>query len=311
MKTILITGCNGQIGKSIISQLQNVDDDYYIIGIDKKCEKQERVNEFYCSDIAYFNFNYFPRDINYIIHLASTVGSNEVVKEYSNVVRANVVGTLNLLQRYPNAKYLFVSSSEVHGFKEDESLCSENDSCMLPTLDKRSIYGLSKALTECICQYHSNWIITRLFNVYGPNMNLESSKLTESITRNYLNRQTINIYHSGNQKRTFTYVDNCARIMLDLLFSNTKNDIFNIASDDYITIKDFASTFLISLEKEFKIPYSITYNVPSQYDRTMYRKCDNSKIKKITTNFTSLQDGIDLTTKWIKDNYALLLPLDR
>jgi nucleoside-diphosphate-sugar epimerase len=310
MKTILITGCNGQIGKSIISQLQN-NDDYYIIGIDRKYEEQERVNEFYYQDLSDFDFDLISKNIDYIIHLASTVGSVEVVQEYTNVVNTNVLGTLELLERYPKAKFLFVSSSEIYGFKEDESLCSENDLCNLPTLDKRSVYGLSKALTECICQYHSNWLITRLFNVYGPHMNLNSSKLTESITRNYLAKQTINIYHSGLQKRTFTYVDDCAKIILDLLFSDAKNQVLNVASDDYITIKDFASMFLISLEKEFKIPYSITYNVPSEYDRTLYRKCNNTKIKNIRFNFTSLQDGIDLTIKWIREKYALLLPLDR
>ena len=110
---ILITGCNGRIGKYLVNILKK---NHYVRGIDKHHEKNNLFDDFFESNLQNIKIiNQSLDDIDIVIHLASLMSWHP--DDNKKLFNTNVQGTFNLLSTIGNhsiKKLIFASSGEVY-----------------------------------------------------------------------------------------------------------------------------------------------------------------------------------------------------
>lgn len=175
MAKILVTGHKGFIGGYLLPKLGNFD----VVGLDKKNGEQENI---LTCDLP---------DADIVIHLAAEPGVVASVKDPLSNAETNIIGTVRLLKRYPNAKFIFSSS----GGTIQETI--------------ESPYGLSKkTCEEYIKLLSKNEVILRFPNVYG-----EGSR---SVVDKWLNQKPEDriIYGNGQTYRIYAHVNDVVRAIL-------------------------------------------------------------------------------------------------
>lgn len=132
-------------------------------------------------------------DADVIIHLAAEPGVVASVADPLSNARTNILGTIRLLERYPEAKFIFASS----GGTIQETI--------------ESPYGLSKyTCEEYIKMLHpDNYVILRLPNVYGLG--------SRSVVDKFLNEDELTIYGDGLSYRIYGYVGDVVRAIVQSL----------------------------------------------------------------------------------------------
>jgi UDP-glucose 4-epimerase len=231
MKSIIITGSSGFIGKNLKELLER---DYKIIEFDKGNNKDiTKIEDFE-------NLN-----ADYVVHLAALM-RKETPQEMLNV---NVLGTLNVLEfcRKTGAKLIFISSSVVYGnvkgeIKEDYPLKPE------------SFYGLTKLIGEEICKfYNKNFnvltIILRFFNAYGKGQ--RDALIPEIISQ--LSEEKI-VLRNPYPKKDFVYVEDIVEAINKSLNLNSF-EIINIGTGKSYSVREIAETLVKLNGKDKKIEF--------------------------------------------------------
>ena len=120
---------------------------------------------------------------------------------------------------------IYASSSSVYGssnkfpFKESQSLNPLN------------FYGQTKLINEKIANiYQKNFNIKtiglRFFTIYGP-LGRPDMFIPKIISR-LKKKQTLELYNKGNHFRDFTYVEDVAKIIKEIVKDINKKKLFNI-----------------------------------------------------------------------------------
>jgi UDP-glucuronate decarboxylase len=168
---------------------------------------------------------FIAEPIDEIYHLAS-IASPEKYKKYPiETLFTSLTGTINVLDlcRTKNAKLLYTSTSEVYGDPLQHPQ-SEEYYGNVNTVGERSCYDEGKRVGETLLyEYKKNYNldvkIVRLFNTYGPKMNIEDGRVVTNFIRSYKNNQDISIYGSGNQTRSFCYIDDTIHGIVSMMKS--------------------------------------------------------------------------------------------
>lgn len=258
---ILITGCYGLIGSSLVNWLLK-STEHDVIGVDNSsggfweniepgnpfpdsvifegdvCDKQ-KINEIFSltkPDIVYHAAAYAAENLSPFIRCFN----------YTN----NLVGTsaiVNACIEHDVKRLVFFSSIAVYGHGnppyEEHQTPTPNDP-----------YAIAKYACELDIkvageQHGLDWCIVRPFNVYGINQNIKDKfRNVLGIWMNqYLSGKPLTIFGDGEQVRSFTYVED---IMQPLYNAGTKNgaskQIFNLGSGAGFKIS-FAAQKLIQI----------------------------------------------------------------
>lgn len=130
---ILVTGGNGLIASSFIDALIYINREKDLgMTVFSLCRNAEKANQRFHSYVERKDFQLLIQDVTdplddalefqYIIHAASAAHPSAFNETPVDVMKANFLGTLNLLEytvRHKNTRFLFVSSSEVYGENEE------------------------------------------------------------------------------------------------------------------------------------------------------------------------------------------------
>src|SRR5262245_63595998 len=90
-------------------------------------------------------------------------------------------------------------------------------------------------------QHYVNTRIVRIFNTYGPRMDLEDGRALPNLLKQALLGQPLTVYGDGSQTRSFCFVDDLINGIVSLLQSNEHFPV-NIGNQDEMTILQFAET---------------------------------------------------------------------
>jgi UDP-glucuronate decarboxylase len=118
-----------------------------------------------------------------------------------------------------NCKMLFTSTSEVYG---DPLIHPQPESYYgnVNTVGDRSCYDEGKRVAETlIYEYQKSFPelelkVARLFNTYGPRMDLDDGRVITNFIRQIKRGEPITIYGDGAQTRSFCYVDDTVRALV-------------------------------------------------------------------------------------------------
>ena len=303
----LITGGAGFIGSHLVSKI--IDSAEKIIVIDNLITgnmsnidkfKKNKNFEFIQHDIQY---HFDPKEnIDYVIHLASCASPVAYSENPINTLKSGSIGTINALgiARKYNSKFLLTSTSEVYGDPK-ESPQSESYWGNVNPVGPRSMYDESKRFAEAatqayITEYSVNASIIRIFNTYGPNMQLDDGRVVTNFIVQALGNEDITIYGNGQQTRSFSYIEDTVSGLLKALYYK-KPDIFNIGNDNEITILELAQIILKLTNSKSKI-----VNNPLPKDDPMQRRPDLNKSQSILGYKTQvdLEEGLVKTINWVK-----------
>ena len=254
-KTFLITGGTGFIGSNIADLL--IKKKYRVIIFDnnsrgsvKRIKKFKKKIKFIKGDIRNQKSFHkaFSGKIDAVIHLAYINGTKYFYSKPTLILEIAIKGIINVIESCikNNVKELYLaSSSEVYQTPK-KIPTDEYESLKIPNIfNPRYSYGGGKIITELMGvhygkKYFKKLIIFRPHNVYGKNMGNEHV-IPEFINRfKSLRGKKFKIQGTGNEIRSFIYIDDFLNAFNKILNKGKHLNIYNIGSNERIKIKNLA-----------------------------------------------------------------------
>jgi len=243
-------------------------------------------------------------DIDEIYNFACPASPEKYQQDPINTLKVNFLGVLNLLElaKTKKAKFLQSSTSEVYG---EPQITPQHEEYRgnVNTIGIRSCYDEGKRIAETLIieynkKYNVDVRIVRIFNTYGPKMDKNDGRVVSNFINQALNGQDITLYGNGEQTRSFCYIDDQIRGLIQLMASNYVYPV-NIGNPHEITVKELASIILKLTNSPSKIVYK---DLPS--DDPTNRKPDITKAKQLL-NWTptyDLETGLLKTIEYFDGN---------
>ena len=240
-------------------------------------------------------------EIDFIFHFASAASPIAYQENPVNTLKAGSIGTINTLglAKVKNADYLLASTSEIYGDPEISPQSEDYWGNVNPN-GERSMYDEAKRFAEAATATYSRTYnlktkIVRIFNTYGPRMQLNDGRVVTNFIVQALNGKDITIYGDGSQTRSFSYVQDTVNGIVSLMESE-HNDVFNIGNPTEITINELASKIIEITNSNSKL---INKDLPQ--DDPKQRKPDITKAKTMLNwePKVKLEDGLTKTIEWV------------
>ncbi|KRX44604.1 UDP-glucuronic acid decarboxylase 1 [Trichinella britovi] len=247
-KRILITGGSGFVGSHLVDHL--LLDGHQVICVDNHFTGQKRNIERW---IGHPNFELISHDISNplfltvdeIYHLASPASPPHYMFNPVKTIKTNTLGTINVLglARRNRAKILLASTSEVYG---DPVVHPQPETYWgnVNPIGPRSCYDEGKRVAEALMvAYHKQEAvdirIARIFNTFGPRMNMNDGRVVSNFILQALENRSITVYGSGQHTRSFQYVSDLVSGLIKLMESNVTVPV-NFGNPEEHTIAEFA-----------------------------------------------------------------------
>jgi dTDP-glucose 4,6-dehydratase len=254
---ILITGAAGFLGSHLCDRL--LADGHEVIGLDNFITGH-RGNIAHLMGTEQFSFQkhdvsnyiFIAGNVDAVLHFASPASPNPLSPAgYFNLpiqtMKAGALGTHNCLgvARADKARFLLASTSEIYGDPLVHPQ-TENYAGNVDPVGPRAVYDEAKRFAESLTMaYHRahnvDTRIVRIFNTYGPRMDLEDGRALPNLLKQALLGEPLTVYGDGSQTRSFCYVDDLVEGIIRLLHSNEHLPV-NIGNQDEMTILQFAET---------------------------------------------------------------------
>lgn len=307
MKRILITGGAGFIGSHLCERLLNEGND--VICLDNYFTGQKQ-NIAHLIGHRYFELvrhdvttPYFV-EVDEIYNLACPASPVHYQYNPIKTVKTSVMGAINMLglAKRIRAKVLQASTSEVYGNPEQHP---QNEAYWghVNPIGPRACYDEGKRCAETLfVNYHEqNNVrikIIRIFNTYGPRMHPNDGRVVSNFIVQALRGEDITIYGTGEQTRSFQYVDDLLEGMTRMM--NTADNItgpVNIGNPGEFTMLELAEKVIKMTGTKSKIIFK-----PLPQDDPMQRRPDISYAKKILDwePKVNLDEGLEKTIHFFK-----------
>ncbi len=317
MKRYLVTGGAGFIGSAIVKRLVVAENHYVRVldngsrGSEKNIKNLQNVEFFYADIRDKKKVEKACEDIDIIIHLAFVNGTKNFYEHPDLVLDVGVKGMINILDgaKLNKVPELFLaSSSEVYQTPKIIPT-PETASYFIPDpLNPRYSYAGGKIISEMLSLFAGSKIfkkivIFRPHNVYGPNMGTEHvipELIKKIIVLNLKSKKIIDlpIQGNGNDTRSFIYIDDFVEGLMLLLKKGKNKEIYNIGTEEEITIKGLVSLLSKVINKQIEI---ITGKKPKG---SVSRRCPNMT-KLFSLGFSpkySILEGLSKTYLWYNKN---------
>jgi dTDP-glucose 4,6-dehydratase len=316
---ILITGAAGFLGSHLCDRL--LAEGHEVIGMDNFITGHP---ENIAHLMGHEGFSFFKHDVsNYIfiqgkvdavLHFASPASPNpQSPSGYFNLpiqtMKAGALGTHNCLglARAHKARFLLASTSEIYGDPLVHPQ-TENYPGNVDPVGPRAVYDEAKRFAESLTMaYHRahdvNTRIVRIFNTYGPRMDLEDGRALPNLLKQALLGQPLTVYGDGSQTRSFCYVDDLINGIIKLLLSDEHLPV-NIGNEDEMTILQFAE--IINQIVGNKAGIVFVKDARSVRD-PQQRQPDITRAREILgwEPKVSLEEGIQKTTPYFKQKLGV------
>lgn len=302
----LVTGGAGFLGSHLCDAL--LQDGYSVIALDNLVTgsvrnlehlRNEPRFEFRQQDI---NQPFDCGPVNYVFHFASPASPVDYAEHGIDTLRVGSLGTfhaLDVAHKY-GAGYLVSSTSECYGDPLEHPQKETYWGNVNP-IGPRSVYDEAKRFTEAATMaYHRykkvNTRIARIFNTYGPRMQLNDGRVIPNFMKQALRGEDITIYGDGAQTRSFCFVSDEIEGLLRLSRSSEHFPV-NIGNPIEFTILDCAQQVLRVTGSKSRLRYeALPQDDPKQ------RRPDISKAKSLLgwEPKITLEEGLRLSLDYFK-----------
>ncbi len=270
---VLILGVNGFIGNSLTQSILERKD-WEVYGMDMNNDKLEG-----CLGNDRFHFvegditvnrewiEYHIKKCDVVLPLVAIATPATYVTDPLRVFELDFEANLDIVRKCVRYKrrVLFPSTSEVYGMSADTPFDEESSRLVLGPIHKqRWIYSCSKQLLDRVIYAYGkdglaftlfrpfNWIGPKLDNILEPKEG--SSRVLTQFLGNILRGKDIQLVDGGNQRRSFTYIDDGVDALMRIIENPdgcADGRIFNIGNPgNDCSIKDLAA-MLVDLVKTY------------------------------------------------------------
>jgi UDP-glucuronate decarboxylase len=176
-------------------------------------------------------------------------------------VKTSVMGMINMLglAKRVRARILQASTSEVYG---DPLLHPQTEEYWgnVNPIGLRSCYDEGKRIAETLMmdyhrQNHVDTRIARIFNTYGPRMLEDDGRVVSNFIVQALRGQPLTLYGSGQQTRSFCYVDDLVEALIRLMNVADVHDPVNLGNPGEFTIRQLADEVIKMCGSKSEIVY--------------------------------------------------------
>jgi dTDP-glucose 4,6-dehydratase len=254
MPTSVVTGGAGFLGSHLCDHL--LANGHRVICVDnlesstlENLQHIERGSDFefvYHDVVEYIDV---PETVDYVWHLAALASPIDYLRQPLHSLKVGSNGTHNALglAKHKRARFLLFSTSEVYG---DPLVHPQPETYWgnVNPIGPRGVYDEAKRYAEALTMaYHSqqgvDTAIVRIFNTYGPRMRPFDGRAIPNFMRQALEGSPLTMYGTGQQTRSFCYVDDLIR-GLYLLMTSTEHLPVNIGNPGEFTLLELAQTVL-------------------------------------------------------------------
>lgn len=308
---ILITGVAGFIGSHLCDNV--LKNGHSVLGIDNFITGSQK-NIAHLTDNPQFriiNKNFITFDptslqheVDIVFHLASPASPIQYKKYPIETLEVNSIGTKNALEiaKLHNATFVYASTSEVYGdpleHPQTETYWGNvNPNGVRACYDEAKRFGEAMAMTY-LRMHHVKVKIARIFNTYGPRMDVLDGRVVSNFIVQALQNKPITLYGPGSQTRSFCFVDDLVDGLWRLATKNCENgSVINLGNPNEKTIKEIAEII-----KELTQSKSAIIEQPIDEDDPKKRKPDISRAKLILDwhPTVDLMTGLTKTIEYFK-----------
>ena len=306
MKKILITGGAGFIGSHLcnfyLDKNFNVTclDNLSSGNINNLTKFQDNKNfQFINFDIS--NGIEIKNNFDIVLNFACPASPKYYLKHPLDTAAASIKGIYNILDfcLKNNSILLHASTSEVYG---DPTISPQSEDYFgnVNTMGIRSCYDEGKRIAETLCYeyrraYNVETRIIRIFNTYGPGMEINDGRVISNFLVNTIKKKELKVYGDGNQTRSFCFIDDLIRALV-LTINKDFSYPINLGNNYEISLNHLIEI----LKDKFEVP-NVKYLKPVQDDPKI-RRPDISRANMILgwEPTTSIEDGIDKTYKYFE-----------
>jgi UDP-glucose 4-epimerase len=247
-----------------------------------------------------------------VFHLAATVGVQKIIDSPVETIVNNVHGTETVLNAVAKKrrKIVVASTSEVYGKSVDLPFQEDGDLVLGATSKSRWSYACSKAIDEFLAlaywkEKKTPAVVARLFNTIGPRQSGQYGMVVPRFIGQALSQQDVTVYGTGEQTRSFTYVDDVVEWLIRLSHDDRAvGEIYNLGNPHEITITDLAQRILrltASSSRIRYVPYDQAYE--SGFEDMGRRDPDISKVTALTgyRPQVGVDEALERTIEWCRE----------
>lgn len=309
MLSILVTGGAGFIGSHLCEYLLQKGN--AVIGVDNLFTGREEniVHIQPHKDFTFLKHDiitplYCDQKIDEIYNLACPASPIHYQLNAIRTIKANTQGVINMLglAKRHHARFLQASTSEVYGDPLEHPQREDYRGNVNP-IGPRACYDEGKRVAETLCfdycrQHGVDVRIIRIFNTYGPRMALNDGRVISNFIVQALQGKELTIYGTGEQTRSFCYVDDLVRGLYAMMRQTQTTSPVNLGNPGEYTIKDIA----LLIKKMTKSNSPITFH-PLPQDDPCRRKPDITLAKRLLNwePRVSLQEGLEKTIAYFRE----------
>ncbi|MCR5409501.1 MAG: NAD-dependent epimerase/dehydratase family protein [Lachnospiraceae bacterium] len=173
-------------------------------------------------------------DPDIVIHAASASYPAAFISKPVEIMKSNISGAANILEYIKDKNHtrmVYVSSGEVLSRVDHTG--------------ERACYPVSKMAAETLClsyirEYGTDVVIARPCHTFGPYVTASDNHASAQFIRMAADGEDIVLKSAGTQRRTYAYVADCASSILSTAALGDKGGIYDIATDETLSIKEFA-----------------------------------------------------------------------
>jgi UDP-glucuronate decarboxylase len=304
---ILVTGGAGFLGSHLVSKL--VEQGHDVICVDNfYTGSRSNIQEL----LQHPRFELMRHDVTFplylevdqIYNLACPASPVHYQRDPVQTIKTSVHGAINMLglAKRTGARILQASTSEIYGDPEIHPQTEAYWGRVNP-IGIRSCYDEGKRCAETLFfdywrQYSTDIRVIRIFNTYGPNMNMEDGRVVSNFIVQALRGDDITIFGDGLQTRSFCYVDDLIEGMVR--FMNLESDFvgpMNLGNSTEFTIGELADAIIRLTGSKSQIVFK---DLP--FDDPRQRQPDTSfAMERIGWQATTqLEEGLKKTIEYFR-----------
>ena len=321
---IIISGSAGFIGFHLAKKLINMG--FEVIGVDSLNNAYDvRLKNLRLSQLSN-NKNYEFHELNLsnpnsisqlqtlntqaqtFYHMAARAGVRQSFLEPYDYVLDNTVATTNVANFCKVtgvSSLILASTSSIYGDSGENLMRENKDERIQPP----SVYASTKLSGEILAktildESDTKVLIPRFFTVYGPYGRPDMSILR--FIHWIVNREEVQVFGNGEQRRSFTYVDDVISALVKVMNHNSSGT-FNIGSNNTVSLNR-----VIEIIEDSTDVKSIVVNKERAIKDPDVVKPDLSHIKD-TLDWeptTLIDQGVKKTVEWYLENIELLKSLN-